>query len=176
MANNGSRSKGKRGLRWKLTMSYTVVTVGALLAVELILLVAASALISTAVINGTVPALIIESVSVDVTPILRAYLAESPADKEGLATWLEQLESTSVSIPLDFDATERLFVVGAEGQLLAARPADLFGILRGQNFWPPPALGLAQRQRLPYKALFTAEISGIGPGYDLDMIRTVPGA
>jgi NarL family two-component system sensor histidine kinase LiaS len=127
MANNGSRSKGKRGLRWKLTMSYTVVTVGALLAVEIILLVAASALISTAVINGTIPALVIESLSVDVTPILRAYLAESPPDKEGLTTWLEQLESMSVSVPLDFDATERLFIVGAEGQLLAARPADLFG-------------------------------------------------
>lgn len=108
-------------------MSYTAVTVGALLSVEIILLVAASVLIITYVNNGTIPAAVIESASVSSTPILRAYLSQSPPDTGGLATWLERLESTSIPIPLDFDATDRLFIVGADGQLLASRPADLFG-------------------------------------------------
>ncbi len=127
MATTETLLKGKRGLRWKLTLSYTAVTVGALLSVEVILLVVASIIVISFVNNGSIPAAVIESASVDSTPILRAYLSQSPPDTEGLAAWLEQLESTSVSIPLDFDATDRLFVVGPDGQLLAARPADLFG-------------------------------------------------
>jgi len=108
-------------------MSYTVVTVGALLSVEIILLVAASVLIISLINNGVIPTTIIGSTSVSFTPILRAYLSQSPPETEGLTAWIEQLSSTSISIPLDFDATDRLFVVGADGQLLAARPADLFG-------------------------------------------------
>jgi len=109
-------------------MSYTAVTVGALLSVEIILLVAASVFVISSVNNGALPTAIIESALVSYTPILRAYLSQSPPDMERLDTWLEQLESFSVTIPLDFDVTDRLFVVGADGQLLTARPADLFGL------------------------------------------------
>jgi len=108
-------------------MSYTAVTVGALLSVEIILLVAASVLVITFVNNGALPAAVIESASVSSTPVLRAYISQSPPDTAGLDSWLGQLKSFSVTIPLDFNATDRLFVVGADGQLLAARPANLFG-------------------------------------------------
>jgi NarL family two-component system sensor histidine kinase LiaS len=128
MINNDSLTRAKRGLRWKLTMSYTAVTVAALLSVEIILLVAASVLIISYVNNGAIPTAIIESASVSSTPILRAYLSQSPPDMQGLDAYLKQLDSFSITIPLDFNATERLFVVKADGQLLVARPADLFGI------------------------------------------------
>jgi NarL family two-component system sensor histidine kinase LiaS len=127
MANKDFPSKRKRGLRWKFTMSYTVVTVGALLFVEMILIISASALIFVLVNNGTLPARLIESASVGFAPILRVYLSQSPPDREGLAALLEEWETTTASIPFTFDATDRLFIVGPEGQLLAAQPADIFG-------------------------------------------------
>ena len=108
-------------------MSYTAVTVGALLTVEIILILLASALLFVLVNNGTLPARLIESASVSVTPILRPYLSQSPPDQDGLAALLKQLETTYVSIPFTFNATDRVFVVGPDGQLLAAQPAELFG-------------------------------------------------
>ena len=125
MDKNRSFTRGNHGLRWKLTLSYTAVTVGALIAVEIILLVAASILLYTLVNSGILPAQLIES-TMAYTPTLRVYLAQTPPDVDGLELWLEQLESLSGSIPLSFDATDGLFVIGPDGQLLVARPAGLF--------------------------------------------------
>ncbi|MDX1412498.1 MAG: hypothetical protein R3351_10095, partial [Nitrospirales bacterium] len=108
-------------------MSYTAVTVGALLSVEIILIVSASALVFILVNNGSLPAQLIESASIGFTPILREYLSQSPPDQEGMTAWLQQLKTTSFSIPFTFEATERLFVVAPDGHLLAAMPEDLFG-------------------------------------------------
>lgn len=127
MDNTVSFTSGNRGLRWKLTLSYTAVTVGALITVEIILLVAASILLFALVNSGALPARLIEAASISYTPILRAYLAQTPPDVEGLAASLEQLGTMPVSVPLSFDANDRLFVVAPDGQLLAARPTDLFG-------------------------------------------------
>ena len=87
-------------------MSYTAVTVAALLSVEIILLVTASVLIIFFVNNGTIPTAIIESASVSSTPVLSAYLSQSPPDMQGLDAYLKQLDSFSVTIPLDFNATD----------------------------------------------------------------------
>jgi NarL family two-component system sensor histidine kinase LiaS len=127
MANKLSLTKSDLGLRWKLTLSYTAVTVGALLAVEIILLVAAGVVLFALVNSGALPAQLIESASIGYTPVMRGYLSQTPPDIDGLAALLELQEATSVSIPFSFDATERLFIVGPDGQLLAAQPADLFG-------------------------------------------------
>ncbi len=127
MVNKLTRTRGNLGLRWKLALSYTAVTVGALITVEIILLVAASILLFTLVNSGTLPAQLIELASTSYTPILRVYLSQIPPDVDGLAAALEQLGPSPVSVPLSFDATDRLFAVAPDGQLLAARPADLFG-------------------------------------------------
>ena len=161
-------------------MSYMTVTVGALLSVEIILLVAASLLIIFYVNNGAIPAALIESAFVSSTPTLRAYLSQSPPDTQGLAAWLEQLESFSVTIPLDFDASDRLFVVAADGRLLAARPVDLFGNDQVGRLLDPQAVpGLAEPLRAaqsgeddPYK-LFSLDRPGeqvvlIAPIWDAD--------
>jgi len=128
MVNKVSITRGKLGLRWKLTLSYTAVTVGTLIIVEIIALVVGSVLVFTMVNSGILPAQLIESTSISYTPSLRAYLSQTPPDLEGLAASLEQLSSTSVSLPLAFEPSERLFVIAPDGQLLAARPADLFGV------------------------------------------------
>jgi len=128
MDNNVSITRSNRGLRWKLTLSYTAVTVGALITVEIILLAAAGALVFALVNSGILPAQLIELASTSYTPILRVYLSQTPPDVDGLAAALEQLGPSPVSVPLSFDATDRLFVVALDGQLLAAQPTDLFGV------------------------------------------------
>lgn len=119
-----SPTRRRQQLRWKLTLSYTAVTVGALLTVELILLGALSVLSFALVNSGFLPAQIIEAVSVSYTPTLRTYLAQSSPDQEGIADWLESVGSRQ-TIPLDFSANDELFIVGRDGTLLGARPADL---------------------------------------------------
>ena len=91
MGSNSSLARGNRGLRWKLTLSYTAVTVGALITVEIILLFAASVLVFVLVNSGTLPAQLVELASTGYTPILRVYLSQTPADVDGLAAALEQL-------------------------------------------------------------------------------------
>lgn len=127
MDQNVPITRGKRGLRWKLTLSYTAVTVGALITVEIILLAVASVTVFYLVNSGILPAQLVEVSSISYTPALRAYLAQTPPDVDGLAASLDQLAELSVSVPLTFDATERIFVIAADGQLLAANPADMFG-------------------------------------------------
>ncbi|MCP4357045.1 MAG: HAMP domain-containing protein [Chloroflexi bacterium] len=127
MDNNVSFTRGNRGLRWKLTLSYTTVTVGALITVEIILLAAVSVLVFALVNSGILPAQLIETTSISYTPALRIYLSQTPPDVDGLAASLEQLAATSASLPLAFEPSERLFVIAPDGQILAAQPADLFG-------------------------------------------------
>lgn len=120
-------NRGTQGLRRKLTLSYTAVTVGALISVEIILLVAASILVFALVNSGVLPAQLIELTSTSYAPTLRVYLSQTPPDLDGLAAALEQLAPTPVTLPLSFDATDRIFVVAPDGQLLATLSDDLFG-------------------------------------------------
>lgn len=113
-------------LRWRLTLTYTAVTIGALLTVELILLGVAGVGIITLVNSGFIPAQLIEAASADYAPILQFYLAQTPPDQEGIAGWLERVGSAS-TLPLSFEATDEMLVVGSEGRLLAVRPVDLLG-------------------------------------------------
>jgi NarL family two-component system sensor histidine kinase LiaS len=115
-------------LRWKLTLSYTGVTVGALLVVELVLLGAIGVGLIALLNSGFLPALLIEASSVDFAPALRPYLAQTPPDQAGIADWLDRVGNlTSLDVPLDFDATEEMLVVGSDGRLLGAKPPDLLG-------------------------------------------------
>jgi NarL family two-component system sensor histidine kinase LiaS len=117
-----------RQLRWKLTLSYTGVTVGALLTVELILLSAVSILLVVLVNGGFLPTQLIELASVHYAPALRPYLAQSPPDQAGIANWLERVgAATSTIIPLTFEATDEILVVGSDERLLGVRPPDLLG-------------------------------------------------
>jgi NarL family two-component system sensor histidine kinase LiaS len=128
MDNHRSLSKGYQQLRWKLTLSYTAVTVAALLVVELVLLGALGILLMVLLNSGYLPAQLIEAASGSYAPALRFYLDQTPPDQEGISLWLERVGvASSANIPLSFDATDEMLVVGRDGTLLAARPADLLG-------------------------------------------------
>jgi len=119
--------KGRQQLRWKLTLSYTAVTVAALLTVEFILLGGLVILLVTFLNSGALPAQLIEATSTSFTPALRFFLTQTPPDQEGIAEWLESVGTAYPTLPLSFDATDEMFVVGSDGRLIGARPPDLLG-------------------------------------------------
>ena len=128
MGNHASLTKGHHRLRWKLTLSYTGVTLGALLTVELILLILVGVGLFLLLNSGSLQALLIETASVDYAPTLRSYLAQTPPDEAGIADWLENVgPASSATIPLTFEATDEMLVVGRDGSLLGVKPPDLLG-------------------------------------------------
>ncbi len=122
------RTKRFQQLRWRLTLTYTAVTVGALITVELILLVIIGVGVAALTSSGYLPELLIQSASADYAPVLQFYLAQTPPDQEGIAEWLQGVGAAlSVTLPLTFEATDEMLVVEPGGTLLAVKPPDLLG-------------------------------------------------
>jgi len=123
-----SFTKPLQQLRWKLTLSYTAVTVGALLTLELILLAGTAIFVAVLLNSGVLQSELIKSVSDVYTPPLRYLLSQNPPDQNELTNLLDQMGVAAGStIPLTFNASDRLFVVGHDGLLLASKPTDLLG-------------------------------------------------
>ncbi len=109
-------------------MSYTGVTVASLLTVELVFFGALGIVLAILLNSGFMQAQLIEAVAIDYTPTLRFYLAQTPPDREGIANWLDRLGAVgNATVPLSFDATDEMLVVGSDGTLLGVRPPDLLG-------------------------------------------------
>ncbi len=140
------RTKRFQQLRWRLTLTYTGVTVGALITVEFVLL----AIIGIGVViltnSGFIPAQLIETASAEYSPVLQFYLAQTPPDQKGIAAWLERVGTPAgVALPLSFEATDEMLVVGSDGSLLAVKPPDLLGnIMLGEPFTGEAIPGLAE--------------------------------
>jgi NarL family two-component system sensor histidine kinase LiaS len=75
-----------RRLRWKLTLSYTLVTVVALLMAELLLVAALIALLSSPILPG----LLVQELKDTVVPRVEPALSETPPDAEALREELRQ--------------------------------------------------------------------------------------
>jgi len=115
-------------LRWKLTLSYTGVTVGALLTVELILLASTAIVVAVLLNSGVIQAELINAVSNDYTPPLQFLLSQTPPNQDEITNLLDRMgAAASPTIPLTFNASDQLFIVGHDGVLLGSRPPDLFG-------------------------------------------------
>jgi signal transduction histidine kinase len=80
-----------RRLRWKLTLSYTLVTVAAVVLLELVLLVALVAFVQ----SGALPALLADQMRQEYAPTLAPHLAEDPPDKQAIDNSLEDMASQS---------------------------------------------------------------------------------
>ncbi len=110
-------------------MSYAAVTIAALLAVELIVLAAMSLFINVLINTGAIPARLAETAAGEYAPTLRPYLDRSSPDTEGVATWLNRFESTSITIqvfgmiPVHISEGElEMLVVGSDLNLLGRTP------------------------------------------------------
>jgi len=115
-----------RRLQWRLTLSYTLVTVGALLVVELVLLGVLLILLGSDFLAQE----IVETVE-DTLPLRASiYLESSPRDIDGLNQWLQYVVDDSVAVSqegrrlsrgfsIEFDVNYQLLVVDDEGVLIA---------------------------------------------------------
>jgi len=123
-----SYTKRFQRLRWKLTLSYTAVTVGALLTVELILLASTAIFVAVLLNSGVLQAELINAVSTAYTPPLRFLLSQTPPNQAEITDLLDQIGTTAgnATIPLTFNASDQLFVIGHDGVLLGSKPEDLF--------------------------------------------------
>ena len=92
-----------RSLRWRLTLSYTLVTIAALLVVELILVV----LLMTYFANNIdlSPENLINNLRAEWTPMVQQFFSEEPPDVDGLRTYLENVQGTAIG-------TRPLFILG----------------------------------------------------------------
>jgi len=115
-------------LRWKLTLSYTGVTVGALLTVELIILASTAIVVAVLLNSGVIQAELINAVSDEYMLPLQFLFSQNPPDQDEITNFLDRMGAVAgATIPLTFDASDQLFIVGHDGVLLGSRPPDLFG-------------------------------------------------
>ena len=120
-------------LRWKLTFSYTAVTVGALLAVELVVM--GIALAFFAANPGPTPRQLIQQIETQLVPEVQPYLKATPPDIEGLALLQRplvgglvesEIRSTfgNIQLSLATNVNLKIMVIGADGRLLTTIPYD----------------------------------------------------
>ncbi len=117
--------------------------------------------------SGLLQEQLIDVVETSFSPTLRYLLEQSPPDQEGIANLLESVGSiTDNTVPLSFDATGEMLVIGRDRTLLGARPSDLMG---------NEAIGrLVDTQLLPGLAdPLQAALAGSG---DVDQLYTRPGS
>ncbi len=83
-----------RSLRWSLTMSYAIVTIGALLVAEIIISVM---LMSYFVTNlDLTPETLITNLSAEWIPQVREFFSENPPDVDGLRAYLEDVQGSVI--------------------------------------------------------------------------------
>ena len=75
-----------RGLRWKLTLSYTVVTVATLLVVEILIIAGIGIIILR---TNLLPRLLIYAAETFIAPQVASYLDSPQPDIDSLTKWLE---------------------------------------------------------------------------------------
>jgi NarL family two-component system sensor histidine kinase LiaS len=123
-----------RSFHWKLTLSYTLVTVAALLVVQIL----AAILVWAVVTNSNIyPIALIGLVKEELAPQIIVYLDEPVPDVKGLAGWMQAAETSagltfqSLNFPVaqvslsDFDENTNLLVLDKNLNLLAGIPTSI---------------------------------------------------
>jgi len=123
-----------QGLHWKLTISYTLVTVSALLVVQILAVILVWAIVTN---SNIYPRALIALVKEELVPQIAAYLDAPEPDVNGLAGWLQAAETSagltfqSLNFPVaqvslsDFDENTNLLVLDQNLNLLAGIPASI---------------------------------------------------
>ncbi len=120
-------------LRWKLTLTYTLATVGTLLVVEFLALLALVLLLlsSGTTVHSLAPPLF-EAVDIYHAPSLRIILEDPDPDPKNVTDWLERFEEYPTSfetiewLPTVMDqGSLRAVLVGRNGQFLGRSRPDL---------------------------------------------------
>ncbi|HHS97014.1 MAG TPA: HAMP domain-containing protein [Chloroflexi bacterium] len=118
-----------RRLRWKLTLSYTAVTVAVMICLEALFFLVGWGMLT---VSSAFPAQIARVLDTYFAPEVRPYIEASPPDREGLEGWLETVttqgievgEGQRISLSTFSGGSGLIAVVDSEGRLLAALPSD----------------------------------------------------
>jgi signal transduction histidine kinase len=153
-----------RKLRWKMTLSYTVVTVGAFLVVILTL----GAIMLPRIFvpdNILSPEGLIEIIQSNSSPLWSHVLSQSPVDTElvrlllresnGTITGADFLRIGSLQFSVRTIASMRALVIGADGTLLGR---TVPGLLANSNIGNPFDPASIQGLEAPYNAAMGGEI------------------
>ncbi|QBD79330.1 HAMP domain-containing protein [Ktedonosporobacter rubrisoli] len=103
-------------LQWKLTFSYTLITVLALLVVEILF-----AILVVWGINQFIPYAVMDSIQSEATQAATYFVAGKP-DKEKLSNWIPQVEDDQVLI----ETRRFTAVVDSKGQVVVSEGRDQF--------------------------------------------------
>lgn len=121
-------------LRWKLTLTHTAVTVGALLVVEIAAIIAVFAYF---LVNSRLsPEQLTHDLNTYYVPLVRPYLSEIPPNIEGLTLYLSQLSTNQLetkpliilgNVHLDIKSHNILNVlfISGDGTLIDTLPHDM---------------------------------------------------
>lgn len=122
-----------RQLRWKLTLSYTVATVGALLVVELALITVGVTFLNATF--GAAPEDLVANLGAGYGPMVGPYLSQVPPNSDGVRRILSQFsENTLVSQPirignlqlaLNIGNSLAIYFLTADGTVVDSLPHDL---------------------------------------------------
>jgi hypothetical protein len=114
-------------LHWKLTLTYTLVTVAAVVLLEIILLVFLG---SFFVRSDYFPTIISQALEYIATPELQEFIDQPAPDQQGLTQWLEQvwyqreikMEESGWRLQFSPMVVNWMVVVDASGHILAHKP------------------------------------------------------
>jgi len=149
MSTSPGLTKRFRQLRWRLTLTYTAVTVGALLVVELIAILASGSYLINLLDRGYLPPRVIEAAMTDYLPMLRHFLEQEPPDQAGLAIWLGRFYSSTTllqgegGVPVTLEPGEvEMLMFDSDGVLMGASSPTGSGTLNiGDPLSSSPAPG-----------------------------------
>ncbi len=137
-------------LRWKLTLSYTLVTAGAILLIEAGLLTVAVFLLTRADTLGSILFPVLQEATADLVPAL----TRQPPDRDALQAWVTELVQTgdlprrsgsSLHLNLEPAALEWAVLLDARGRPLAAYPPEQCNHEGPAACWETETEALVQR-------------------------------
>ena len=123
-----------RRLRWRLTLSYTIVTVAALLVVELVLLLGAGAyFVARARLT---PRQLVTDVQENLVPAVRTNFFEAPLSIEDEVFWLKRLSAMDgdpspvsvlglLHLDMNIERTLNFYILDSNSRVLDTLPQDL---------------------------------------------------
>jgi NarL family two-component system sensor histidine kinase LiaS len=163
-----------RQFRWKLTLSYTAVTVSALLVAEIVLFLGLSRYVTER--SRLTPAELVDELNSSYVPLARRFLSKTPPDVAGLQTYLDQRDTAVVDIDpirigdfvFEVSSTNILYVifVNSDGTLIGTLPHNVLeNSTIGEEFVAQEITGLAGPfQAAEYGSLSTSELTTSMPG------------
>jgi NarL family two-component system sensor histidine kinase LiaS len=174
-----------RRLRWKLTFSYTLATVAAVLALEVVALFALLLLFSTPAVQRD----LLQEAAASLAEQVQPFLSATPPDSAGLEFWLRQMvppqtishPATDISLNTDLGTagrqtsltlgeSDRIAILGHSGEVLAASTELSAAAAAGGALFSDPHAPVESRQivdqalrgvpaatRLPDRTILVAE-------------------